>query len=102
MEAESTTRNSTIEESSSSIQDDDESNAINNNSERELTITHFTGINLSSEENMFCVDDIDQTNESTFLLSKSLATQHSEYNAINPTPMTVSVIVHSPDNINPT
>ena len=83
-----------MEEQSRSLQDDPWSD-VDSNSERELIETPTPKSTPSSEDNIFCFDDSDHVDESSFLCSKSLTTEQSDCNAINSTSVTISVIVHS-------
>lgn len=98
MERASDTRNHEVEEQSESSQDNAWNVLDSDNSERELTETPSPRGSLSLEENVFCLDDNNCADESSFLLSQSQTTQEHDYNAINPASMTISVIVHSPSN----
>ena len=94
----SVTRNIMIEEASIEerpIQDDPWSH-VDGDSERQLVETPSARSSLSSEDNIFCLDDDDHASETKFLISKSPTT--SNYNSISSTSLTVSVIVHSANN----
>lgn len=73
--------------------------SVQDDGERELIETPSAGSSLSSEDNIFCLDDDDHASETKLLISKSpTKTQPNNYNSISSTSLTVSVIVHSATN----
>ena len=83
--ASGSTSSSEIEEQSEESNQDNAPNVLDSNSDRgELIETTSPSGNLSSEDNLFCLDDDSNcADESSLLLSQSQTTQQHNYNAIN-------------------
>lgn len=98
IESKSVTNSATMEERSveeRSLQDDTWSSVVDDSSKTELIATPSPRSNLSPEDNMFCLDDCDTTDNSYLITKSSTTEQNNNYDSTSPASVTVSVIVHS-------